>query len=44
MKTNMQTLVFSGLLCALLTACGGDSKSDSSGAKQQVVEKRLKHG
>ncbi len=39
MKINMQTLVLSGLLCALLTACGGDSKSDSSGAEKKPTAK-----
>ncbi len=39
MKTNMQTLVLSGLLCALLTACGGDSKSDSSGSEEKPTTK-----
>ncbi len=43
MKTNMQILVLSGMLCALLTACGGDSKSDSSGA-EQGARKILKTG
>ncbi len=39
MKTNIQTLVLIGLLSVLLTACGGDSKSDSSGAEKNPTVK-----
>ncbi len=39
MKTNIQTLVLTGFLSAVLTACGGDSKSDSSGTEKKPTEK-----